>query len=378
MEAAVSALEPGGAPVTPGGSDRLGGGGAFPVDVRSLGKELRRLWEATPEAQTPGNAVLTRACTRNVVVLADDAAQAARAADVVARVADRHPARAFLVRAETGPDADPDRLEAFLEARCLVRGGGRHVWCEQITLAVGANARRRAAGAIVPLLVPDLPVFVWALDDVRWDDEFLRHLLSVADRFVVDSRAVADPAALAHEFARIDPARRWAPGDFEWSRLAPWREAIAAQFDEPLSAGLAHVFDRVCVKVGAGGTGAGAALLAGWAVDRMARARELAGADGAAPRAELEAVAGAPPGQVLEVRFCCDDPDAHSEIVVEASDSTLTARVDVPDACGLPSRHPLAALSEESLLEDQLDAPGRSPVYENALRRAVALVARAV
>jgi len=47
----------------------------------------------------------------------------------------------------------------------------------------------------------------------------------------------------------------------------------------------------------------------------------------------------------------------------------------VPDACGLPSRHPLAALSDESLIEDQLDAPGSLPVYERALRRA-ALLAR--
>jgi len=214
----VSALDAGGV---------MGGGGALPVDVKSLGKELRRLWENTPEAKGPNHAVLTRACTRNLVVLAAGEVEAAHAADVIARVADRHPTRAFLVR----EDAMPDRLAAFLEARCLLRGGGRHVCCEQITLAVGPTARRRAAGAIVPLLVPDLPVFVWVLGDVRWDDELLRHLLTVTDRLVVDSRAVLDAHALAKELARTDTGRTWAPGDLEWSRLGAWREAIAAQFD---------------------------------------------------------------------------------------------------------------------------------------------------
>ena len=43
----------------------LGGGGALSVDVKSLGHELRRLWQ---ENEKEG-AAITRACTRNLVVL---------------------------------------------------------------------------------------------------------------------------------------------------------------------------------------------------------------------------------------------------------------------------------------------------------------------
>jgi glucose-6-phosphate dehydrogenase assembly protein OpcA len=373
--------------IAPDPAHVLGGGGPLAVDVKSLGKELRRLWETTAEATPGGAAVLTRACTRNLVALASDAAEAARASELIAAVADRHPTRAFVVRANAGPGADPEALTAYLEARCLLRGGGRHVCCEQITLDVGENARRRAAGTIVPLLVPDLPVFVWVMGDVDWDDELLVRLLDVADRLVVDSRRAKDVGALVRDLAARRGTGRWSPGDFEWSRLAPWREAAAAQFDEPKTAAMAPLLDCVRVRMGHGGSPVGAALLSGWAVDRLARARDLAATglggrttdgdttgDDSPPRAELEGARDAAPGAILELRFSCDRPGATAEIVVTAADSALTAWVDVPEGCSLPSRHPLDTLLEESLLEDQLDAPGCMPVYERALLQAATLL----
>jgi len=368
----------------------LGGGGPLAVDVKSLGKELRRLWETTAEATPGGAAVLTRACTRNLIVLAANAEEAARAAEVIAGVADRHPTRAFVVRAAEAEGDDPDGLRAFLEARCILRGGGRHVCCEQITLEVGARARRRAAGTIVPLLVPDLPVFVWVMGDVAWDDELLTRLLAVADRLVVDSRRAKDVGALLADLAADRRAGRWAPGDFEWSRLACWREAVAAHFDEPKAARAAPLLGRVRVRMGHGGSPVAAALLSSWAVDRLGRARELSATglagraqdgdgtgDDAPARAELDPTGAGGPGAITELRFSCDRPEATAEIVVALAESALTAWVDVPEACRLPSRHPLAELSDEALLEDQLDSPGPEPVYERALLLAATLLAGA-
>jgi len=387
VEAAVSALDPRG----PDARRVLGGGGALAVDVKALGKELRRLWEETAEAPSAGgrtgSPVLTRACTRNLVVLAANAEEAARATEVVGGVADRHPTRAFIVCPAAGNGDDPDGLRAYLEARCIQRGGGRQVVCEQITLEVGVRARRRAAGTIVPLLVPDLPVFVWVMGDVAWDDELLSRLLAVADRLVVDSRRAKDVGALLTDLAADRREGRWAPGDFEWSRLAPWREAVAAQFDEPMAARVAPLLDRVRVRVGHGGSPVAAALLSGWAVDRLGRARDLSAGglasraedgdgtgDDAPPRAELEATDAGAPGAITELRFTCDRSGATAEVVVAVADSALTAWVDVPEACGLPSRHPRADLSDEALLEDQLDFPGPQPVYERALLRAATLL----
>jgi glucose-6-phosphate dehydrogenase assembly protein OpcA len=353
------------------GHEVLGGGGALAVDVGAIGRELRRLWAETAEASDDqARPVITRACTRNLVVLAGDHAQAAHATRLVASLAGMHPTRAFVVEAVAG---DPARLEAWLTAHCSIRAGGRHVCCEQISLAVGADARRRAAGTIVPLLVPDLPVFVWALGTPDWEDPLLARLLDVADRLVVDTRAASDEQEMVRGLGAAQREDAWAPGDFEWSRLAGWREAVAAMFDEPATRPVPERIDRVHVQYCAGGGAIGAARLAGWALDRLDAARARAPEAGAAPPvAELEAVHGASPGDIVGVRMTA--AGVTCEVRIEEADSGLTSRVDLEDACPLPARHPNPRLPDEHLLEDQLDMPGPSPIYERAFVRAAALL----
>jgi glucose-6-phosphate dehydrogenase assembly protein OpcA len=343
----------------------LGGGAALPVNVTALGNELRRLWQEN--AQEGG--AITRACTRNLVVLCADAAEAERATATIAALAGEHPSRAFVVE---GSD-DPARLEAFLAAHCSLRAGGRHVCCEQITLHVGRDNRRRAAGAIVPLLVPDLPVFVWVPGAPRWDDPLLARLLDVADRLVLDSRTASDPPAFVAELVRARRADAWAPGDFEWSRLTEWREAIACLFDEPSTRALPARLVEVEVRYGRGGSAVAAALLAGGAQDRIELARRGEGTTGTA-NATLQAGDDATPGAIAQVRLVAKEPDAVLSVAFEPGDSGLTARVELAEACALPARRPFPEQAVERLLGDQLDAPGASPLYDRALARAVALL----
>ena len=344
----------------------LGGGGALAVDVKSLANELRRLWQ---ENAREGSAI-TRACTRNLVALCADEDEAARAVETIGTLAGEHPSRAFVIVA----DPDPARLEAFLTAHCSLRAGGRHVCCEQLTLHVGRDTRRRAAGAILPLLVPDLPVFVWIPGVPRWDDPLLERLLDVADRLVVDSRAATEPHAFVRSLVDARREDAWAPGDFEWSRLTDWREAIACLFDEPATKSLPAKLTQVEVRYGRGGSAVAAALLAGWILDRLEAARRREGVEGTA-RAVLSATGDASPSAILAVSLAADDPRATCTVGFEAGDSGLTARVTVEDACPLPARHPFAEETVPRLLEDQLDVSGASPLYDRALARAAALLA---
>jgi glucose-6-phosphate dehydrogenase assembly protein OpcA len=339
----------------------LGGGGALPVDVKSLAHELRRLWQ---ENAKEGSAI-TRACTRNVVAICANEDEAARATTTLAALVGEHPARAFVVQAVD----EPARLEGFLAAHCSLRAGGRHVCCEQLTLHVGAEMRRRAAGAIVPLLVPDLPVFVWVVGAPHWDDPLLGRLLDVADRLVIDSRSAHDPPAFVRDLLGARRADAWAPGDFEWSRLSDWREAIASLFDEPRTRTLPARIERVEVGYGKGGSAVAAALLAGWALDRLELARTHAGKPPIA-RAVLTAGDESSPGAIASVCLYAGAERPACTVAFEPGDSGLTSRVELDDACALPARRPFADQDMVRLLEDQLDVPRASPLYERALARA--------
>ena len=350
----------------PAGRQVLGGGGVLPVEVHALGDELRRLWaeDAAPEAAGSASGAVSRACTRNLVVLCGDEDAARAAGTMIGGVADRYPSRAFVVCRVDGP---ADRLEATLEAQCQLLPGGRHVCCEQVNLHVGSGAARRAASAIVPLLVPDLPVFVWSLDAPPWEDELFDRLLGVADRLVVDSRACPEPRRFLVELAARDRTQRWAPSDFEWARLAGWREAVATLFEDPALATGDATVARLAIRHGRKGE-AGAALLAGWILDRLDAAGmpgpsadaivlEANGAEGGIERLDLARADGAK----LEVAWSGTPGDP------------LRLGLVAPRACAFPAGVPCERAGAENLLEDLLAEHVGEPLYERALARAAAL-----
>ena len=343
------------------GRQVLGGGGVLPVEVHALGAELRRLWQEGADPAGGDSSAITRACTRNLVVLCEDEEAARHAATMIAGVADRYPSRAFVVCRVEGDD----RLEATLEAQCVRLPGGRHVCCEQVGLRVGRSAGRRAASAIVPLLVPDLPVFVWSLVAPAWEDEFLTRVLGVADRMLVDSRACPDPVRLLAELAARDRVERWAPSDFEWARLSGWREAVATLFEDPSMTGARAAVSRIAVRHGSAGR-PGAALLAGWILDRL----EVAGLAGPGPDAiVLESIGGT--GGIASLSLTAGDG---TRLEVESMRNVLHLSLVAPGACAFPGGVPCERGPAESLLEDLLAEHVAEPLYERALARAAVLL----
>jgi glucose-6-phosphate dehydrogenase assembly protein OpcA len=360
------------------GREVLGGGGVLPVDVAALGAELRRLWEAAGDGD-----IVTRACTRNVIALCADDEAAALAGRVLAAVADRYPSRAFVIRR----DADaPDRLDATLEAQCQLRDDERHVCCEQITLAVGSAAARRAASAIVPLLEPDLPVFVWPVGAFDPDEDLLDRLLDHADRLLFDSRSCTDAPGFLRDLAGRAPNERWSAADLEWTRLDDWREAVAALFDDPATRALPPELARVVVRRGEDAAIA-AALLAGWILDRVDAARSggreglgarVEAGDGAGEEAPIavvfEPAAAALPG-IRRVTLETRRPAATLSAELGPDGREIRLRIAAPDACALPARLPHADAPVEHLVEAQLARPAADALYEAALARATTFLA---
>jgi hypothetical protein len=55
-------------------------------------------------------------------------------------------------------------------------------------------------------------------------------------------------------------------------------------------------------------------------------------------------------------------------------ESTASATVDMPNACGLPRKRAFWPTDDASLLSQELDHPARDPVYEKALAIAASLL----
>jgi glucose-6-phosphate dehydrogenase assembly protein OpcA len=341
---------------------------------------------------------VVRACTLNLMVLVPGGEQLARVSDVIARLSTGHPSRAIVMVAE--PDVLEPGLEAWISAHCQVRpAGSSQVCCEQITIAARGQATHDLHGMAVPLLEPDLPVFLWWLGDPPLDDHLFDVLAGVSDRLIVDSAGFRAPEAtlarLAGRFATPARPGRAALSDLNWARLTPWRQLIAQFFDSPNLQPFLEMLTDVDVSFDPGSgdrpNPAQALLLTVWLASRLdwkspgapfvfkeAPADRSQGEDyhqtlyGRQPvrvRLHLGASGSATAGSLTEVTLAANAAGQSARFVVslgEHRDYAVTT-VEVEGMKPVSRVVHMDDPEEARLVGADLDILGHNPVYEAAL-----------
>jgi len=208
--------------------------GARQSGVAALERDLTRLRRAQSAHARELGRPIARASVLNLIVFADREEHARRAARSIADLALRHPSRAIVVLADRGAR---DGVEKRIEMHCRlpIADGARLVCYEQILLRAKGDVDDRLASAVIPLLVPDLPVFLWWTGTPPLGSRSFGDLLRLVDRLVVDSADFARPELTLPIIARISEAARGRFGltDLNWTRLTPWRQIATSFFDVP-------------------------------------------------------------------------------------------------------------------------------------------------
>jgi len=236
------------------------------------------------------------------------------AEDVLSGLAERHPSRTIVLFPE--PDAD-DGLAGDVEVDVYPVRGGRAICTETIRIQLKGPRASAPASVVQPLLLPDLPAFLRWRGMPSFGDGPFEELIDVVDRLIIDS---TEWPHLPQSYSKL-PAifDRVAVSDIAWARTSRWRPMLASLWPD-----IAHV-KRIRVK----GTAAQAHLLAGWLRSRLEHAIEL----------------------------------EH-----EPSDYLVGVELDGEPAPFPPGDAP----SPADLLSEELDKFGRDPIYEDAVRAAVA------
>jgi hypothetical protein len=173
------------------------------------------------------------------------------AADLTLRgLAERHPSRTLMLYPEP---SEPDGLAAKVYLECYEAPGSDRHLCNEVAELRLRGARAEAPASIVlPLLLPDLPVFLRWRGRPEFDAPVFRQLVDVVDRLVVDSSEWPDvPAAYADLGRLFDEV---AVSDIAWRRTLPWRRALAQAWPD--------LPDRIT------GPPAETSLIAGWLQSR--------------------------------------------------------------------------------------------------------------
>jgi glucose-6-phosphate dehydrogenase assembly protein OpcA len=361
--------------------------GAQATSIDALEHELTRLRRAAAAHAKEHGRTLARASVLNLVVYAEREVHARRAARTVADLAIRHPSRAIVVLG----DRDREGVLASVQLHCHVPqvDGAQPILYEQILARVRGDFDERVASIVIPLLVPDLPVFLWWTGTPPRDARHLDDLVRLADRFLVDS---ADFARADRTLPEVASLRRLRVGitDLNWARLTPWRELVAQFFDVPawrpfldgisgFRAGFAVDMDGRDIHPSQ------ALLLLGWLASRLGwrPVEALAPSEAGGILFHMERADGAPvmvrlrprfergldAGDVSGIRIQAARGGDTAEFVIKRApdERHATATAVINSVTRAERVVPLPALGIRDLLGEELAISGNDHVFEDAL-----------
>lgn len=366
------------------------------LDVQAIERELNDLWMQNAGAASPSEeGAMLRARVLNLMVYLTSEEVLRAVDEMLMDVAVMHPCRAIVMLADSsGEDKD---IEMQVSSRCRIeRAGGRHLCCEQVTMRAGGRFTVELPSACVPLLVTDLPVFLWWRAPLGFDDQTFRSLMRAADRVIVDTAECLHPyeelRALAGFLGRGRRAQM-ALSDLNWARLTAWRTLLASFYDAPEHASSLERLSRVRIEYVAGKNSPAtvapkALILAGWLASRLGWHVSEAAADGA-QTALLEK-----DGRTLFIEFKQVEHSAvrhgglaRVELIAEAESQMSLVVMRAGDGRNLETRAAFDAeppgaarvlvggdKTEAQLLAGEMTILSHDRIYEEAVARAVELL----
>ncbi|HWF58380.1 MAG TPA: glucose-6-phosphate dehydrogenase assembly protein OpcA [Candidatus Dormibacteraeota bacterium] len=303
----------------------------------------------------------------NLVAACVDVESADMASQAVGRLGAKHPARAIIIVAT--PDGR-DQIEADLSLQCSATDSGQ-VCAEQVRLHVGGEVAYHLASVVTPLLVPDIPVYLWLVGAPPLRQAFGQDAVAISERVIIDSGEYHDAGTLrtlSEELVRVGNAI--AISDVAWERTRMWRELIAQSFDGEDVRPFVHGITRVDLECGGDHVSAQTWLIAGWLASRLGWA--------ASPRqpevvAAFRATAEVADRDLIRAALRCHVDGHQALVTLERRGSALYSVIDVDGGITAERAVPITEPDTVDLVGRLLEVSGEDPVYRDALRSAAVL-----
>ncbi|HWV24226.1 MAG TPA: glucose-6-phosphate dehydrogenase assembly protein OpcA [Thermomicrobiales bacterium] len=216
------------------------------LDTGAVIDELTRLWAQLggPEhgGEAPGEMVaeshaggggLMRANTLNLIAVAENQENARLITETVAHLKNFLPSRTVVFIT----DEDPNRTKTWnvlvqLNEAWHSSSSAPALRFETIIISADPKVAGHLASLVSPLLMTELPTFLWWPSGDFASSPIFRDLVEIVDRLIVDSAQLGNDAETVAQLRTLldDEDDPWV-GDFTWSRLQPWCNLIAQFFD---------------------------------------------------------------------------------------------------------------------------------------------------
>jgi len=372
------------------------------VAIDYVDAQLTQLWRDVAEAAQAkgGLSAVTMAQVLNLVVRADSYSSANEYLSDMNKITGSHPAR--VINIITDSSEEEMAVQAWASIFCQIPpAGGRQVCAEQISVAAAGTGVRQIPAAVIPLLLPELPVFLWWPKGSPFDDYLFRQLADSLNRVIIDSATFENPeGTLAKMSTRLkNDWPKMACTDMNWSRLTRWRELTAQFFDGAALRSYLDRINRVQVRYALSKRGgpvnrSQALLYAGWLASRLAwqpiePVYEVLRSDGNRPAsARLNMLSG---DRRIVVELLVDDeqcetageiisvhlevageaigtpPEAVFEVSVSEEEDCAWTKIDLAGADSTKRTFQLDMPTRAMLLDGELEVFSHDRIYEEAL-----------
>jgi glucose-6-phosphate dehydrogenase assembly protein OpcA len=194
--------------------------------------ELTFLWHLAADNMRISQNMNVRTSVLNLVICALDTASAHKASALLRDLSNTHIARVVLVILDTIENM-PSEVTTWVTVRSfpIISDIMRHHF-EQVTALLSGAAIQSAPTIIQPMLKPDLPVYLWWVNDLPSNNSIFRGLITISNRVIIDSSTFSLPEERIRTLSSLlqaSPSCRLS--DFNWSSITIWRELVAQFFD---------------------------------------------------------------------------------------------------------------------------------------------------
>lgn len=353
-------------------------------DLSKVDARLADLYRRAVGAEDTGLAVpIVKTVLSNLIVYASTENEAAEAVRNVGEITGRHPSRAIIV--DTVP-THPGEQPATVSVVCGITQRGDRQLCGEIIRIHAHETEVGLAGMVMPLLVGDVPVFLWISGEIPNQEFNFNELLFIANYLILDSRRVSDLRNVVDYLPNDDSDPMLI--DICWSSLQLWREYTAQHFDPPAMREYITGIDKIDIKYTSKEINA-PILFASWLIERIGLEISRVHKDNdvhyiEAARDNMHAKITLSPENIdiisnqltsVVIRSQLNENTA-TFVTQSISSSELTLSEECPGVCLLPRVLEIPNATEAALVSEALETYRRDEVYEASLKIAVEIINR--
>ena len=200
------------------------------VPLKEIEKNLTMLWQQAFDEK--GDDAITRSNTMNLLIISYEPDKKSHLYSIIADVTLHHPSRVILLIID--PESASSEIKAQVTTQCNLSSGSQKQICfEQILLTTGREGQPFLSGVLLPLLLPDLPVFLWWAGSAHQGVDHFDALRDFIDHALFSSPDSFETIESFEQYiTHLLHLNRFVPiADMNWANLTDWREAVAQFFD---------------------------------------------------------------------------------------------------------------------------------------------------